>query len=68
MPENTDDNTTNEIKFVSMTEVAKHNTQDDMWVVVRGKVYDLSNYKFRHPGGHLPLKNMAGKDATDPFT
>lgn len=32
-------------------DVAKHGAQDDLWVVIRGKVYDLSEYVDEHPGG-----------------
>jgi delta8-fatty-acid desaturase len=50
-----------------MEEVAKHCTADDLWVAIEGRVYDLTKWHRRHPGGHLPLINMAGKDATDSF-
>lgn len=52
---------------VTMAEVAKHNTKEDLWIVVEGKAYDLSKWYMNHPGGHLPLITMAGKDATDAF-
>lgn len=52
---------------VSMSEVSKHNTEDDLWIVVDNKVYDCTKYLRKHPGGILPLVNMAGKDCSDPF-
>ncbi len=50
-----------------MAEVAKHNKVDDLWIVIRKKAYNLSKWQSLHPGGVLPLLNMAGKDATDAF-
>ena len=34
-----------------LTEVAKHNTQEDCWVVLNGGVYNLTKYLATHPGG-----------------
>ena len=32
-------------------EIRKHRKPDDTWVVLEGKVYDVTNFKKRHPGG-----------------
>lgn len=32
-------------------EVAKHSTQEDCWVVVHGKAYDVTDFLPEHPGG-----------------
>mmetsp|Transcript_14839 Transcript_14839/g.17404 ORF Transcript_14839/g.17404 Transcript_14839/m.17404 type:complete len:812 (-) Transcript_14839:241-2676(-) len=53
------------IKYYDFEEVRKHNKLDDLWVMVEGQVYDITAFVSRHPGGWLPLINMAGKDATD---
>lgn len=51
-----------------MKQVAEHSTPDDCWVVIGEKVYKIPEAWTKiHPGGHLPLKAMAGKDATDAF-
>lgn len=55
------------VKQVTMEEVAKHNTPEDLWIVVERKAYDITKFARSHPGGHLPLYAMAGKDATDAF-
>jgi len=55
------------IPTVTMAECAKHNTENDCWIVIKGKAYDITNWIHYHPGGWLPLLNMAGKDATDGF-
>ena len=50
----------------SAEEVAKHSTPDDCWMVIEGKVYDVSEYVDEHPGGDAIL-NKAGEDATEGF-
>ena len=52
---------------ISMAEVKKHSTPDDCWVVLNGKVYDLSKFHSEHPGGSKLITNNAGKDATALF-
>lgn len=52
---------------LTMADVAKHNTRDDCWIVVESHVYDITKYIDNHPGGWLPVVNMAGKDVTDAF-
>ena len=36
----------------------------DGWIVLRGKVYNLSPYLAYHPGGESILRGVLGKDAT----
>merc|ERR1712151_1355102 len=46
-------------------EVAQHAARGDCWVVVNGKVLDLSG--FDHPGGPEPIMMYAGKNASEEF-
>ncbi|KAF3060865.1 NADH-cytochrome b5 reductase 1 [Trichoderma lentiforme] len=48
----------------STEEVAVHKTRDDLWVMIHGKVYDVSKYVRDHPGGADVLIDVAGTDAT----
>ncbi|MBA0556322.1 hypothetical protein Golob_026432 [Gossypium lobatum] len=38
-------------KLYTMEEASQHNTKDDCWVVIDGKVYDVTPYLDEHPGG-----------------
>ena len=54
-------------KVYTWEEVAKHNTEKDVWVVVNGQVLDVTNFLKDHPGGKKPILIYAGRDATDEF-
>jgi len=54
-------------KEFTMEEVAKHNKKEDLWVVVKGVVMDVSDWLDEHPGGPQALMNFMGKDATEEF-
>ena len=43
------------------------NKKDDLWVLVNGKVYDLSKFYRNHPGGPDVIEEWAGKDGTKVF-
>jgi len=45
----------------------KHTGVDNLWIAIRGKVYDVSKFLDDHPGGDEVLKDVAGKDATDSY-
>ncbi|XP_043373574.1 acyl-CoA (8-3)-desaturase-like isoform X2 [Dermochelys coriacea] len=42
--------------------------QQERWLVIDRKVYDISRFYRRHPGGARVISHYAGQDATDPFT
>lgn len=38
-------------RVVSVQETSKHNIPEDLWIVVDGTVYDLTEFAPEHPGG-----------------
>ncbi|CAG8505013.1 13076_t:CDS:1 [Ambispora gerdemannii] len=55
------------MKLISAQEVEKHNKKEDCWVIIHGKVYDLTAFLPEHPGGQNVILKQAGKDATAAF-
>ncbi|CAM9140201.1 unnamed protein product, partial [Ectocarpus fasciculatus] len=53
--------------LIGYGELSKHSTNSDLWIGIQGKVYDLSDFAHRHPGGAEVLMRVAGKDATAEF-
>ncbi|KAK1335789.1 hypothetical protein QTO34_003584 [Cnephaeus nilssonii] len=48
-------------------EIQRHNQEADQWLVINRKVYDVTSWADRHPGGRRVLNHYAGEDATDVF-
>jgi cytochrome b involved in lipid metabolism len=48
-------------------EVEAHSTAADCWMIIDGKVYDVSKFLEDHPGGEEVLTELAGQDATEAF-
>ncbi|KAI5970158.1 CYB5 [Candida margitis] len=58
---------TESAKVYELDEISKHTTHDDVWVVINGKVYNVSSYIDEHPGGEEVILDVAGTDATEAF-
>ncbi|KXT14147.1 hypothetical protein AC579_9267 [Pseudocercospora musae] len=69
-------------KLLSVEEISKHNTPEDCWIVVDGKVYDMTEFAPEHPGAPESKPNQyndmqcletdliwrhAGRDATTTY-
>ena len=53
---------------ISMSEVAEHNSSDDCWSAINGKVYNLTDWIDKHPGGSVIIKSLCGQDGSIGFT
>jgi len=53
-------------KIFTLGEVQKHNTKKDAWTIIENKVYNISSWIPKHPGGEIIMKAI-GKDATQLF-
>lgn len=51
----------------SWEEVQKHTEVGDCWIVIDGKVFDVSEFMVKHPGGRWIILEQAGKDASAAF-
>nr|BBL33564.1 fatty acid delta6 desaturase [Gymnachirus melas] len=49
-------------------EVQSHDSRNDQWLVVDRKVYNITQWARRHPGGFRVISHYAGQDATEAFT
>ncbi|KAG6922788.1 fatty acid desaturase 2, partial [Chelydra serpentina] len=48
-------------------EIQRHNLRTDKWLVIERKVYNITTWAARHPGGPRVISHYAGEDATDAF-
>jgi len=48
-------------------EIAKHNSTKDCWLIINGKIYNVTSYLGAHPGGAGAIAPYCGKDGTAAF-
>ena len=60
-----DKNTDDGLRVISREEVDEHSRPLDLWVIIDNKVYDLTKFQLKHPGGKSVLQHNAGRDATE---
>ncbi|OJJ45504.1 hypothetical protein ASPZODRAFT_69659 [Penicilliopsis zonata CBS 506.65] len=54
-------------KEFTLSEIAEHNTKNDLYMIVHDKVYDCGSFVDEHPGGEEVLLDVAGQDGTEAF-
>jgi cytochrome b involved in lipid metabolism len=47
--------------MLTAEEVVKHRSPSSCWIVVDGKVYDVTSYMSEHPGGAAVLLRHSGR-------
>ncbi|MFC1598616.1 cytochrome b5 domain-containing protein [Patescibacteria group bacterium] len=47
----------------SMSEISQHSSESDCWLLISGRVYDVTEFIARHPGGKAILQGC-GQNAT----
>lgn len=52
---------------LTTSELAKHASGSDCWLLISGKFYDVTNYIGQHPGGTQNILRACGTDATHVF-
>lgn len=55
------------VQLIPISEVRKHATSADCWIVVEDQVLDVTDFAELHPGGPSLLHKYAGRDATKAY-
>ncbi|MFN4181105.1 MAG: cytochrome b5 domain-containing protein [Candidatus Paceibacteria bacterium] len=53
---------------LNLEEIAKHNTRNDCYLIIKDSVYSVAGFIDQHPGGANKILEMCGKEATKTFT
>jgi L-lactate dehydrogenase (cytochrome) len=55
------------MKTYTLNDVKQHNQKNDCWIVIKNKVYDVTEFLSEHPGGSGIILSVSGNDATEFF-
>lgn len=55
------------LKVIPAEDLKQHTSETSCWLLVNGKVYDVTEFLEEHPGGYDIILQSAGKDATQDF-
>lgn len=50
------------LKSFSLEDVAPHSSEKDCWLVIHGKVYDVTQFLDEHPGGYDIVVSNSGEE------
>jgi len=56
-----------ESRLITLEELRANKTKESLYLLVHGKVYDVSKFIDEHPGGDEVLLAEGGQDATEAF-
>ncbi|ODV94884.1 hypothetical protein PACTADRAFT_50736 [Pachysolen tannophilus NRRL Y-2460] len=51
----------------TVEEVKTHDNEEDCWIIIHGKAYNVTDFLDEHPGGKDIILKYAGRDATKAF-
>ena len=52
---------------ISWKQIKKNNTQTSCWTAINGKVYDVTEWITKHPGGSERILGLCGKNGSRMF-
>lgn len=52
---------------LTSAELAKHNSSNSCWLLISGKIYDVTTFLRQHPGGTSSILPTCGTDATTAY-
>ncbi|KAH8100612.1 FMN-dependent dehydrogenase-domain-containing protein [Cristinia sonorae] len=52
---------------LSLQQVSEHSNDKSCWVIIKNKVYDVTEFLSEHPGGAKIILKYAGRDATSAY-
>ena len=52
---------------ITLSDISSHNSKDSCWSTIEGKVYDLTSFISKHPGGADAISAICGKDGSELF-
>ncbi|XP_020213413.1 cytochrome b5 [Cajanus cajan] len=56
-----------ERRVFTLSQVSQHKSNKDCWVVINGRVLDVTKFLEEHPGGEEVILEVGGNDATKEF-
>ncbi len=54
-------------KIIAQNAIANHNTESNCWIILNGKVYDITGFLSNHSGGAAAIIPFCGQDITAVF-
>ena len=57
----------NQQTSLTLSEINKHNSANDCWIIIQSNVYNVTNYLNQHPGGSERIIPFCGQDASQAF-
>ncbi|CAK8568351.1 unnamed protein product [Lathyrus sativus] len=54
-------------RVFTLSQISQHKSSKNCWLVINGRVLDVTKFLEEHPGGEEVILEVAGKDATKEF-